>query len=319
LTRATILDNQKLMPRQSRLDATGVLHHVIIRGIERKKIFRDETDQMDFIDRLARLVPETKTSCYAWALMTNHAHFLFRSGPLGISTLMRRLLTGYAVSFNRRHKRHGQLFQNRYKSILCQEDTYLKKLVRYIHLNPVRTKLAQNLSSLKKYKFCGHGMLAGTKGHPWQDDEYVLKYFADDLQAARREYLAYIRAGLDLGRCPELVGGGLIRSLGGWTEVKKMRRQGMERTKGDQQILDDTTFVQDMLRQAGEKYDRQYELKTLGIDLDDIAKKAADIYGIAAEDIFTKSRQQKKLMQEVFSVFGQCGSWESPNPTLPEG
>ena len=101
------------MARQSRIDAPGVLHHVIIRGIERKKIFRDETDQLGIIDRLARLVPETETRCYAWVLMTNHAHFLFRSGRAGLSTLMRRLLTGYEVIFNRRHKRHGQLFQNR--------------------------------------------------------------------------------------------------------------------------------------------------------------------------------------------------------------
>jgi REP element-mobilizing transposase RayT len=124
------------MPRQSRLDAPGVLHHVIIRGIERKNFFWDSTDQQDFVDRLAVLIPETQARCYGWVLMTNHAHFLFRSGPSGISTLMRRLLTGYVVSFNRRHRRYGQLFQNRYKSIICQEDAYLKELVRYIHLIP---------------------------------------------------------------------------------------------------------------------------------------------------------------------------------------
>jgi REP element-mobilizing transposase RayT len=102
------------MPRLARIDAPGVLHHVIIRGIERKKIFKDKADQDNFIDRLSRLVPETQTCCYAWVLMTNHAHFLFRSGPGGIATLMRRLLTGYVLTYNRRHKRHGQLFQNRY-------------------------------------------------------------------------------------------------------------------------------------------------------------------------------------------------------------
>ena len=102
------------MPRLARLDAPGVLHHVIIRGIERNKIFRDMADKDNFIDRLSRLIPKSQTSCYAWALMTNHAHFLFRSGPGGLASLMRRLLTGYAVGFNRRHKRHGQLFQNRY-------------------------------------------------------------------------------------------------------------------------------------------------------------------------------------------------------------
>ena len=102
------------MPRLARLDATGVMHHVIIRGIERNKIFRDKADYDNFIDRLTGLIPESQTACYAWALMTNHANFLFRFGPEGLASLIRRLLTGYAVSFNRRHKRHGQLFQNRY-------------------------------------------------------------------------------------------------------------------------------------------------------------------------------------------------------------
>ena len=62
--------------------------------------------------------------------MTNHFHLLLRTGAAPIATVMRRLLTGYAVSFNRRHRRHGHLFQNRYKSILCQEDPYLLELVR---------------------------------------------------------------------------------------------------------------------------------------------------------------------------------------------
>jgi putative transposase len=97
------------MPRTARLDTPGILHHVIIRGIERRKIFRDNEDRENFIDRLSTLIPETKTQCYAWAFMPNHTHLLLRSGPPGISTFMRRLLTGYAVYFNRRHRRHGQL------------------------------------------------------------------------------------------------------------------------------------------------------------------------------------------------------------------
>ena len=104
----------------------------------------------------AILLPETKTQCYAWALMSNHAHFLLRSGPFGIAGLMRRLLTGYAISYNRRHKRHGQLFQNRYKSIVCQEDAYLLELVRYIHLNPLRAKIISDMKELGRYSYSGH-------------------------------------------------------------------------------------------------------------------------------------------------------------------
>jgi REP element-mobilizing transposase RayT len=126
------------MQRFARLDAPGVLHHVIIRGIERRRIFRDSKDQDDFLARFKDLIPGTKTSCYAWALLTNHAQFLLRTGDAPLATFMRRLLTGYAGRFNRRHKRCGPLFQNRFKPIMCQEDRYLKELVRYIHLNPLR-------------------------------------------------------------------------------------------------------------------------------------------------------------------------------------
>jgi len=96
------------MPRTARLDAPGVLHHVIIRGIERRHIFKDDKDRDDFLVRIEGLLPEMNIVCYAWALMSNHSHFLFRTGDVPLSTLMRRLLTGYVVRFNRRHRRHGQ-------------------------------------------------------------------------------------------------------------------------------------------------------------------------------------------------------------------
>ena len=126
------------MPRKSRIDAPGALHHVIARGIERGQIFRNDGDRSHFLIRLGDILTETNTACYAWALIPNHFHLLLRTGNVTISTTMRRLLTGYANWFNRRHRRYGHLFQNRYKSILCQEDAYLLELVRYIHLNPLR-------------------------------------------------------------------------------------------------------------------------------------------------------------------------------------
>ena len=116
------------MARQDRIDAPGALHHIVIRGFERIAIFKDDNDRENFLQRLSSLLLESQTPCYAWALMTNHAHLLLRIGGLSIAGIMRRLLTGYAVSFNRRHRRHGHLFQNRYKSILCKEHRYLKRI-----------------------------------------------------------------------------------------------------------------------------------------------------------------------------------------------
>ena len=110
-------------------------------------------DRDNFIERMSTLVPETQSICFAWVLMSNYAHFLLRIGPGGIAHLMRRLLTGYTVSLNHRNRRHGKLFQNRYKSIICQEGLYFKELVRYIHLNPVRAKIVPDLGGLNKYPY----------------------------------------------------------------------------------------------------------------------------------------------------------------------
>ena len=87
---------------------------------------------------------------------------------------MRRLLTGYAMVFHRRYHRHGQLFQNRYKSIFCQEDAYLLELTRYIHLNPLRAGIVKDLYALETYPFVWHSVLMGNQQADWQDDKTIL-------------------------------------------------------------------------------------------------------------------------------------------------
>ena len=108
------------MPRLARLDAPGVLHHVMGRGIEKNNIFLNNKDRNDFIHRLSELVEESALDIYAWALMPNHFHLLLKTKNRPLSSSMRKILTGYVVHFNRRHKRYGHLFQNRYKYIVCQ-------------------------------------------------------------------------------------------------------------------------------------------------------------------------------------------------------
>jgi len=275
----------------------------MIRGIERRKIFRNNKDREDFLDRLSNLLPETEISCYAWAFLPNHAHFLFRTGPIPLATLMRRLLTGYVVSFNRRHKRHGQLFQNRYKSIVCQEEVYLRELVRYIHLNPIRAGIVHTLSELNRYAHSGHSMLMGRKNRPWQDVDYVLSYFGKTPGRARKAYFSYVEAGLEQGRRKELTGGGLIRSLGGWAEVSKYGLKGQGHIKSDERILGESDFVDDILSKADEKFEHKYELKRLGYDLDRIAARVAEIYGIERENIFLKGKQQKRVKARSLLCF----------------
>jgi len=115
-----------VMVRQPRLDAPGILHHVRVRGLERHRVFRDDADHAD-------LVAQGRLTVYAWALLPNHAHLLVRTGNGPLARAMRCLLTGYAGAFDRWHKRAGHLFQNRYKSIVVEEEPYLLELVRYLH------------------------------------------------------------------------------------------------------------------------------------------------------------------------------------------
>jgi REP element-mobilizing transposase RayT len=239
------------------LDAPGTLHHVIIRGIERRRIVDNKADRKDFVSRMGDIALNTETSICAWSLMTNHAHILLRSGPPGLSTYMRRLLTGYAISYNLRHSRHGHLFQNRFKSIVCEEDAYFKELVRYIHLNPLRANLVESLAELERYPWCGHSVLLGKIENDWHDSDYVLKWFGSGQKDARRTYRQFIKQGLNHGHRPELVGGGLIRSVGGWSAVKALRRSDTHEA-ADDRILGSSKFVEQVIRESEKRLKYQF-------------------------------------------------------------
>ena len=287
------------MPRHARLDAAGVLHHVIIRGINRKKIFLGNDDREDFAGRLSVLLPETGTACYAWALMSNHSHMLLRTGDVPLSTFMARLLTGYAAGFNRRHRRSGHLFQNRFKSIICQEDPYLQELLRYIHLNPLRAGIVPDYESLGLYRWSGHAAILGTRAVPWQDIRYILALFGPDEKEARAVYREFVSSGISRGRRPELVGGGLVRSLGGWEEARRSVHEGP--MKGDERILGDTFFVTDLLARAEERMTRRYEMKQSGIDIATIEERVCQLFEMHPKDLYVRGRRKKLV--EARSVF----------------
>jgi REP element-mobilizing transposase RayT len=275
----------------------------MIRGIERRNIFRNKKDREDFLERLGRLLPETHTACYGWSFLSNHAHFLFRTGDIPLSNLMRRLLTGYVISFNRRHKRHGQLFQNRFKSIVCQEEVYLNELVRYIHLNPIRAGLVTDIDQLDRYPYSGHSALMGFVSRAWQGTDYVLSSFDKTLHVARLAYRSYMEEGLQQGRRTELVGGGLVRSLGGWKEVENLTSGGRDHNMSDERILGEPDFVEAALSQAEEAFERRYKLKSLGYDLPRLAERAAEIFGIDVEEIYSPGRKDRKVKARSLVCF----------------
>ena len=233
------------MPRQARLDAPNTLHHVMMRGLERRVIFTDDVDRADFVARLATLAEAGAFLVYAWALLPNHAHLLVRTGRRPLARSMRSLLTGYAGAFNRRHKRVGHLFQNRYKSIVVEEECYLHELVRYLHLNPLRAKVLPGLRALDRYPWTGHSALLGTVARPWQTTRDILTQFGPSVARARRAYRDFVAAGVPLGHRSEFQGGGLLRSHGGWAAVAALRR-GREAYLADERILGSSEFVEAM-------------------------------------------------------------------------
>ncbi len=172
---------------------------------------------------------------------------------------------------------------------------YFRELIRYIYLNPLRAKIVSDIKELNKYPYSGHSVLMGRKKHEWQDTEYVLSYFGKRISESRKGYLAYVKKGINQGRRPELTGGALVRSLGGWSMIKKLRLKGQDRIKGDERILGDGEFVTALLSEAKEKLERSYKLKALGYDLKKISQMVSRIYDIEIEEIYSKGRRKVQV------------------------
>ncbi len=250
------------MPRLARLDIVGLLQHVIVRGIEQRNIFYDDLDRQHFVDRLITLLAETNVRCFAWAILSNHLHLLLMPTSKPLSCFMSRLLTGYALSFNRRHNRSGHLFQNRYKSIVCEEEPYLLELVRYIHLNPLRAGLVANLEELDYYPWCGHAILMGNGSIEVQEIDSILERFSNLLASARRNYRQFIQDGIPKGHREDLVGGGLKRSQSEHTNY--------DCESFDERVLGSGDFV-DGLKQEITLRDRMKSTVTLAHLVDTVA------------------------------------------------
>jgi putative transposase len=267
------------MPRKARLDVYGTLHHVMARGIERSTIFRNDHDRQDFIDRLGTCAEQTNTIIYAWALIPNHLHILLRSGHNGLSHFMRRLLTGYATTFNKRHRRSGHLFQNRYTSIVCEEDPYFMELIRYIHLNPINAHIVKTMEELDVYPWSGHSVIMGKKRLLWQDTDYVLQWFGH----SKKSYRTFIQKGVE-APVPDLEGGGLVRSSEG--QISQGQRENPVRA--DQRILGTGDFVNHLLTRKLKQ--RNISLMERQQKMDEILRGHCEKAGIALKRLQGGSR-----------------------------
>jgi hypothetical protein len=204
---------------------------------------------------------------------------------------MRKLLTGYVVNFNLRHKRHGHLFQNRYKSIICEDDPYLLELTRYIHLNPLRVGIVGDMRGLSKYGWAGHSAIMGRVRRDWQDIDTVLGYFGKGHKAVEK-YEQYVEEGISLGKRPALVGGGLIRSLGGWSQVLPLRRKGIK-VAFDERVLGGDDFIKRLLSEAEEREKETLRISRKVPDLQVLAKRITEGEGIEETELRSGTRRRE--------------------------
>ena len=234
------------MPRQPRLDAPGALHHVMVRGIERRAIFRDDADRADFVARLAALggapgldrvrlgpPPEPRPPPGPDRARARCP------GACGPSS---RATPGPSTAGI---KRVGHLFQNRYKSIVVEEEPYLLELVRYLHLNPLRAEVVPDLRALDRYPWTGHSALLGTVAPALAGDARPSSPSSAPPAARARARLPRLRGGgHPAGPAARPPGRAASSGASAAGPRSTALRRGREAYAGDERVLGSTEFVE---------------------------------------------------------------------------
>ncbi len=278
------------------------MHHVIGRGIDGLYIFNELKDKREFLHRIKKRLDESSLQIYGWCLMGNHFHLLIQTGKTSLAEFMRSIMTGYAIYYNKTHNRKGYLFQNRYKSILCETDGYLLKLISYVHINPIKARIV-SLGKLKQYAWTGHKELMSQQQEEGLiDREEVLGFFGLTEKQAIETYMDYLKD--ELKSDEDMKGSGSLRSLGSKEESKV---QGDEKQMYDKRILGSRDFVEMVLNRL--------ETEELPIvpfkDTIDLLTRLACYYQLDKEEILNSRTKEVREARHVFVYLGNIYLSES--------
>ncbi len=178
------------MPRKPRIEYPGAFYHVIVRGNQRQRIFRDPADYQKYLLTLTVYRNRYQFRLYAYVLMGNHVHLLLEAGEVPLSKVLQGISQTYTLYYNRRYRTVGHLFQGRYKAILCDRDAYLLGLLKYIHENPLRAKIVK---SLRDYPWSSHHAYDGKSNpHGLVETDQVLRMFSENKGRARGKYRQFM-------------------------------------------------------------------------------------------------------------------------------
>ena len=206
------------MSRQLRIEYSGAFYHITSRGNEKNNIFSSDSDKAKLLDYFENAYKRFGIIIHAFCLMTNHFHLIMETLKPNLSRCMQYINSSDATWYNRKHRRGGHLFQGRYKAILIEEEPYLIRLSRYIHLNPVRAKMVR---SPEEYFWSSYSYVIGAKNPPeFLDIDSTLSYF----NGRRKEYREYVEEGI-AGRIKnpllDTVAGMMLGSGNFVNEIKK--------------------------------------------------------------------------------------------------
>lgn len=188
------------MGRKPRVHFPGALYHVIVRGNQRQATFRSDADRRRYLDLLKQYRTRYAFRLYAYVLMSNHVHLLLEVGETPLAKAMQGLQQSYTLYFNRKYKLVGHLFQGRYKDILCDRDAYLLELVRYIHLNPVRSKIVDTPGN---YAWSSHRAYLSAGDNENVECDWILKQFSPQSNQARKLFEQFVLGGVGAGHREE--------------------------------------------------------------------------------------------------------------------
>jgi len=189
------------MARKARVEVEGGLYHVITRGNGRQDIFHSDEDFRKFLLLLETQKARLPFYLYAYCLMTNHVHLLIERRSDAVGRIMHRVLTGYSQYYNRRYRKVGHLLEGRHKAILCQSEMYMGELVRYIHLNPVRSMMVEQPED---YLYSSQREYLGIEPAGMVDVDPMLRLFGPKRVTARKRFAEFVQAGIGQGHREDL-------------------------------------------------------------------------------------------------------------------
>lgn len=180
------------MPRCARVKSKDGIYHLMVKSIKEVKLFQKDKDKDTYLSFMKGYQRQFGFKVYTYCLMDNHGHFIIDSNGADISKIMHGLNFKYAMNFNKRHKRNGHLFQDRFKSFLITNDRYLITLSAYIHNNVLSIKQYRNAP--EKYKYSSLGVYLGLHKDPFDllDEGFIMQMFGQNVATARSNYYKFI-------------------------------------------------------------------------------------------------------------------------------